>query len=121
MTINKRIIKDLEHSLRRFLPKELKTYLLMKYEREPFPYEYSEQDLYTNIEKDIYAFDAGELDITNKSLSKRWEEEYQYLQELYIDKCYELHKIEDYVQELELLITEHGLKSSKMNTELIDF
>ena len=36
---------------------------------------FSEQDLYTNIEKDIRAYDAGKLDVTIKNLPKRWQGE----------------------------------------------
>lgn len=121
MTINKIIIKDLERRFRRFLPKELKTYLLIKYAREPFPYEFSEQDLYTNIENDIYSYDAGELDITIKSLGEQWKEECQHLQKLYIDKCCELRRTEKYVQELEHLLIEHSLESSKMDRQQTDY
>lgn len=121
MTINKIIIKDFEHKFRRFLPKELKKYLLIKYAREPFPYEFSEQDLYSNIENDIYAYDAGELDVTIRSLGERWKDECQYLQRLYIEKCRELRRTEKHVQELEHLLTEHGLEFSMMDRGRTDF
>jgi hypothetical protein len=73
MTINKIIIKELECTYRRSFPSELKQYLLEKYAEEPFPYEFSEQDLYTNIQQDIRDYDAGKLGVTVKSLSERWQ------------------------------------------------
>jgi len=121
MTINKIIIKDLEHRFRRLLPNELKTYLLIKYAREPFPYEFSEQDLYTNIQNDINSYDAGELDVTIKSLGERFREECQHLQKLYSDKCCELRRTEKYVRELEHILMKHGLESSKMDRQQTDF
>ena len=121
MTINKLIIKIVERKLRRLLPKELKTYLLIKYAREPFPYEFSEQDLYANIENDICVFDDGELDITIKSLGERWKEECQDLQNLYFDKCCELRRTEKYVRELEHILIEHRLEYPMIDGQLTDF
>ncbi len=69
MTIYKIIIKQIEDAHRILLPEKFKKYLLVNYGQEPFPYEYSEQDLYTNIEKDIRAYEAGELNLTLKKPS----------------------------------------------------
>ena len=120
MTINQAIIRELEHTYRRSFPNDLKRYLLVKYAQEPFPYEFSEQDLYTNIEHDIHAYEVGDLDVTLKSSSERWQEEREYLQSLYIEKCHEVRDIEAYVQELELILSEHGLESSKMAERRIE-
>ena len=113
MVINKKIIKELEH--RRSLPEDLKAYLLVEYAQEPFPHEFSEQDLYTNIERDIRSYEAGELDVTIKSSFERWQEERDYLQNLYIEKFREVRELEDYVTELERMLSEHGFESSKMS------
>lgn len=67
MTINNEIIKGLENAYRKAIPAGLRMYLIAKYAEEPFPYEYSEQDLYMNIRKDINRYEAGELDVTVKS------------------------------------------------------
>jgi hypothetical protein len=67
MTINYEIIKELENAYRKAIPADLRRYLLAKYAEKPFPYEYSEQDLYMNIRKDIKRYEAGELDVTVKS------------------------------------------------------
>ena len=57
MTINNRIIRNLEtYTFKRALPKELKDYLKDVYCGEPWPYEYSEQDLYANIKQDINVY-----------------------------------------------------------------
>jgi hypothetical protein len=114
MTINKTIIKELENTYRKILPDELKRYLLVKYSEEPFPYEFSEQDLYTNIERDIRAYEAEKLDVTVKSPSERWQEEREYLQNIYIEKACEAHELAEYILELERMLSEHGLESSKM-------
>ncbi len=114
MTINETIIKELEHKCRKLLPYELKKYLLVQYAEEPFPEEYTEQNLYANIERDIRAYEAGELNITLQSPSERWQEEREYLQSLYLEMCYEARELADYVAELEQMLAQNDLESPKM-------
>lgn len=121
MTISKTIIKELENTYRRLFPNDLKRYLLVKYAEEPFPYEYSEQDLYTNIWNDINDYECGKLDVTIKSPSERWKEERDYLQNLYIEKLREARDLAEYVDELELILSKHGLQSSKMAERQIEY
>jgi hypothetical protein len=109
MTINETIVKKLEHTYRKSFSDGLKQYLLVKYAEEPFPYEFSEQDLYTNILQDIRNYEAGELDITIKSAFKRWQEEREYLQNLYIDKLNENRDLAEYIIKLEHMLSEYGL------------
>lgn len=115
MTINAPMHIELEHIYKRSLPAVLKEYLVVKYAQEPFPYEFGKQDLYANIERDIRDYDAGKLDVSAKSLSERWSEEREYLQNLYIEKSREAHDLEDYVTELEQMLSEHGLETSRMS------
>lgn len=115
MLINKKIIREYENSHIRFLPEDLKRYLLVKYAEEPFPYEYSEEDLYHNIGRDIRKYKAGELDVTIKSPSERWQEEREYLHNLYCEQFFKVRELEDYVAELEHMLSEHGLESSRMS------
>lgn len=115
MTINKTIIRELENIYKKSIPDDLKNYLLVKYEQEPFPYEFSEQDLYANIKRDIRNYEADELDVKVKSSSERWLEEREYLQNLYIEKSRVVHDLEDYVAELEHILSEHNLESARMS------
>jgi len=115
MTLNKAIIRKLENTYRRHFPDDLKRYLLVKYAEEPFPYEFSEQDLHMNIKRDIYDYDAGSLDVTIKSSSERWHEEREYLQDLYAEKCRKTRDLEDYIAELEQMLLKHGMESSRMS------
>lgn len=71
MTINDKIIKELENAYRKAIPADLMRYLLAEYAEEPFPYECSEQDLYMKIRKDIKRYETGDLDVTVKSPSIR--------------------------------------------------
>ncbi|OPL10245.1 MAG: hypothetical protein AVO34_11610 [Firmicutes bacterium ML8_F2] len=120
MTINETIVKELEHTYRKHLPNDLKQYLLVKYAEEPFPYELSAQDFYMNIERDIQAYETGELDIPLKSRSESWQEEREYLRNLYIEKCCEARELSDYVAELEHMLSENCLESPKMAKRRID-
>ena len=115
MVITPKMIEELKHTNRKVFSKEFKGYLLVKYAEEPFPFEFSDQDLYTNIRHDIRDYEAGKLDITIKSPSERWLEEREYLQNLYIEKSREARDLEDYVAELEHILLEHGLESSRMS------
>ena len=114
MVITKKAIQEFENTHCKFLPEELKGYLLTQYSQEPFPYEYSEQDLWANMARDVRAYEAGKLDVTPKSPSERWKEERENLQKLYTEKAYEACELADYVLELEQLLLKHGLESSKM-------
>lgn len=115
MVITPKMIEELEHTNRKVFPKELKRHLLVKYAEAPFPSEFSEQDLYAKIQNDIRNYEAGKLDITIKSPSERWLEEREYLQNLYIEKSREVRDLKDYVAELEHILSEHGLESSRMS------
>jgi intein/homing endonuclease len=114
MIISKRIITELEYQYRKTFSDELKKYLLLKYSEEPFPYVFSEQDLYTNIRIDIRSYEAGKLDVTIKSPSKRWKEEREYYQALYIDKCHEASKLEEYIEELERMLLTLNIKPFRL-------
>lgn len=114
MTITKEIIRELEHICRKSFPNDLKGYLLVKYSAEPFPHEYSEQKLYSNIQDDVSEYESGKLDVTLKSPSERYKEERSYLQGIYVEKCCEAQDLENYVSELEAILSKHGLESSRM-------
>jgi len=108
------MIKKLEAIYRKHLSGEIREHLLVKYRQEPFPYEFSEQDLYGNIDHDIHAYEARELDVTAKSPSERWQKEREYLQNLYIAKAREVQDLATYVADLERRLAEHGLKPAQM-------
>jgi len=64
MTFTKTVLKRLQKAYRKEFSRELIHYLRITYGEEPFPYEYSEQDLYTQIQRDIDAYYTGKLAIT---------------------------------------------------------
>ena len=120
MIINETIIKELDNTWRKAFPDGLKQYLLAKYAQEPFPHEFCEQDLYANIKRDIRDFEAGKLDITLKSQSERWQEESEYLQSLYTEKCREVRELVDYVAELEQMLAQNGLEPPEMTRRRLE-
>ena len=63
MIITPKIFKELEFAYRKSFPQDFKTYLFEKYSEEPFPYEFTEQDFYENIRRDIRDFENGVLNI----------------------------------------------------------
>ena len=75
--------------------------------------------MYSNIEQDIRDYDAGKLDVTVKSLLERLQEERELLQTLYIEKSQKLRDLEEYVVELEQMLTEQGLESARMAKQRI--
>ena len=52
------------------IDKTLETYLLATYEEEPFPYEWSEQDLYEQVRKLIFQYEQGNLEMAQYLLIK---------------------------------------------------
>ncbi len=117
MIITCQMLNEMEQTDRKSFPKEFKRYVLVKYAEEPFPYEYSEQDLYEHIRRDIRDYDEGNLDITVKSPSERCQEERDYLKTLYREQALTIRDFEDYIAELEHMLAENGLKTPRMTKQ----
>ncbi len=45
------------------IDKQLESYLLAIYKEEPFPYEWTEQDLYEQTRKIVYQYNQGKLSL----------------------------------------------------------
>jgi len=117
MTLGRKILREIERNCRKSFPYEFQQYLLVKYSKEPFPFVYTEHDLYTNIYKDINAYENGELVVTIKKPSERWDEECEYLQNLYIEKSFEVQSLERHIGMLEHILSEHNIEYPKMYAE----
>ena len=76
----------------------LEEYLLAIYEEEPFPEEWSEQDLYEQIRKLICQYEQGELDITVPSVEERWKSRYESLKDCYIQLWHEFNDLKDVIE-----------------------
>lgn len=108
------IVRHLESNHGQPFPRELSKYLWIKYSAEPFPYEYTEQDLYENIRRDIRDYLAGTLDLAEKHPLTLCNERLKLLQDMCIGMLYDQRQLELYIEELELALAEHGLESTKM-------
>jgi len=62
MTLTKEMIARLRFPGRMAIDHRLETFLLTHYGREPYPYEYSEQDLYEQVRKEIYRYNRDKGD-----------------------------------------------------------
>jgi len=100
MIATKRFINHLRHKCRIDIDETLERYILSIYESEPFPYVWTEQDLYEQIRKLADSYNNGSLDIPPipskvKRFRKRQEElqsDFIDLITLYYERCGELPK-----------------------------
>jgi len=54
MTITKKYLRDWENSARTYIPDEQKKIILDRFGEEPWPYEWSEQDIHVQIRNYLY-------------------------------------------------------------------
>lgn len=114
MIISRQMLIEMEQISRKSFPEEFIRYVLVKYSEDPFPYEYSEQDLYEHLRRDIRDYDQGNLDISVNSPSERWQEKCENLQTLYVEQSLKIRDLQDYIQELEHTLTKNGLETPRM-------
>ena len=101
MIADKKYIEHLRTNSHFKIDEKLEAYILAEYEEEPFPYMWSEQDLYEQIRKLVMKYNTGELDDTVKPEIERLCEYYEDVQEEYMDLVFE-------VQALKQLLKEYG-------------
>ena len=105
MIATKRYINHLRYNCWMHIDDALERYILSIYEEEPFPGEWSEQDLYEQIRKLEYSYKSGDLVIPPiPSKYKRLQNRYNDLQNdildlaiLYYSRCGELPEQFDYL------------------------
>lgn len=86
------------------IDKPLEAYLLATYEEDPFPYEWSEQDLYEQIRKLIFQYQQGELDIAISSAEERQKIRYEALKDSYIELLRETIHLREIIQKTKNII-----------------
>lgn len=84
MILTKAYLKKLQQRYRFEMDAPLARYLLSEYEVEPFPNEYSEQDLHEQIRKLVYQYRQGTLNVQLKSPKQRLKERYETLQKSHL-------------------------------------
>ena len=85
MTLTKKFLNEMFRIWGDNIDKPLETYLMAAYEEEPFPYEWSEQDLYEQIRKLVLQYEQGKLDITIPSAEERCKMRYESLKGSYLE------------------------------------
>lgn len=95
-------------------PEALRGYLLAKYREEPFPYQFTEEDLYEHIRQDIQDYKAGRLDVTQQPLGIDYKQELEELQHSYLECLSEVRELSGYIDKLEALLLEHSLESPRV-------
>lgn len=92
------------------IDKPLSEYLYSIYSYEPFPYEYSEQDLYEQIRKLVIAYDQGNLDISIKSSAERMKNRYESLKQFCVDILSENSFLNEENCRLKAILKKNGIQ-----------
>lgn len=116
MTADKEFIEYLRKRYQMIIPEDFEAFLLEEYGVEPFPHEYTEQDLYEQIRKLEIKYHSGLLDVSLKGPELRSKQRYEELQDEYIAAMFKVRNLEDEVEKLKKLLMEHGV--DLLNTEL---
>jgi hypothetical protein len=95
MTLTIKFLNEMFRIWGDHIDKPLEAYLSATYEEEPFPYEWSEQDLYEQIRKLIFQYEQGKLDISVQSLQERQRMRYDALKESYLELLGEVTELQD--------------------------
>lgn len=95
MTLTNKFLNEMFRIWGDRIDKPLETYLIATYEEEPFPSEWSEQDLYEQIRKLIFEYEDGILDISIPSYQERQRMRYDDLKESYLELLREVIQLRD--------------------------
>jgi hypothetical protein len=117
MIVDKIFINNVRENQRICIPEELEAFFLDQYGEEPFPYEYTEQDLYEQIRKLIYQYQEGRLDISVKSPLEKIRMNYSYLQQEYADAMAKIKLMESENIYLKDLLQKNNIKVSTLGEE----
>lgn len=98
MTLTVKFLNEMFRIWGDTIDQPLEEYLLATYEEEPFPEEWSEQDLYEQIRKLILQYEQGELDVTVPSVEEMWKSRYESLKDSYIQLWHESNHLKDIIE-----------------------
>ena len=123
MVVDKAFVEYLRETYQMNIPKELEAFLLEEYCEEPFPYEYSEQDLYEQIRKLGKKYHDGLLNVVLKGSEYQLKQRYEALKDEYIVLTREKQNLEDEVEKLKGMLLKQGLTLTNLvkKTEEYDF
>lgn len=109
MTVDIGFIDHLRKDYNMDIPEDLEAFLLEEYADEPFPYEYSEQDLYEQIRKLVMNYHRGLVDVTIKGPELRLKQQFESLKDDYIEAMCRIQSLENEVKELRGMLLERGV------------
>lgn len=98
MTLTIRFLNEMLRIWGDSIDKPFEQYLLAMYEEEPFPYEWSEQDLYEQIRKLILKYNRGEIDISIPSTEERQRDRYEALKDSYLELLQETNHLRSIIK-----------------------
>jgi hypothetical protein len=111
MTVTIRFLNEMFRIWGDHIDKPLEEYLLATYEEEPFPYEWSEQDLYEQIRKLILQYNQGKLDISIPSTEERQRLRYEALKDSYLELLSETNQLKEIIENTRRVL-EKGFRTS---------
>jgi len=117
MTLTVNFLNEMFRQSSDRIDKPLEAYLLATFEEEPFPYVWSEQDLYEQIRKLIYQYEQGILDISIPSPTERQNMRYEALKESYLELTEEIFELRETISSAAkmLVLKNHQQMSVKDN------
>ena len=120
MVVDITFIEHLRKTCQMSIPKDLEAFLLEEYCEEPFPNEYTEQDLYEQIRKLEMKYHNGLLDVRLKGSEQRLKEQYETLKEEYVTAMYKMNDLEAEVTKLKGMLFGQGINLARTE-EKYDF
>ena len=109
MTADKAFIEHLRRLCQMNIPEELEAFLLEEFGEEPFPYEYSEQDLHEQMRKLIMKYHNGQLDISLRGHENLLKQRHEELKDEYLDALSRIGSLENEIDRLKSLLTKHNV------------
>lgn len=100
MTLTNKFLNEMFRQWGDRIDKPLGTYLLATYEEDPFPNQWSEQDLYEQIRKLMLQYEQGELDISIPSIEERQRLRYESLKDSYLELLIETNSLRETIQKI---------------------
>lgn len=104
MTLTIRFLNEMFRVRGDSIDKPFEEYLLATYEEEPFPNEWSEQDLYEQIRKLILQYNQGKLDITIPSAEERQRIRYKALKDSYLELLEDTKRLKIIIENIRIII-----------------
>jgi|LGVF01.2.fsa_nt_gb hypothetical protein len=118
MVADKNIIKRVANYHKVMLEKDFEQFIYQEYGQDPFPYEYSEEDLYMQISKLVGDYKKGGFEFKLLTPMEKLIQENCIIKDICIENIREVNHLNEQLDELKEVIINNGL--SVPNDE-IDF